>query len=294
MRRNDKQLGYPQTDYTGTKAAIEALTGVPEGSTAYATDTNEFGSYNATTWDWSKTLAASYITSGTMATARLGSGTANAYSFLSGDQTYKIPVLSETNAENIFGVSSPGSTSKFAASINGDPTNVSNSVVTFDTVTAGGVATITPLSSGQLGKITLFNLTRGTSALILSATGATITMTTNVYALGWRDNDSITTVSQTLSGGGLDWMDIEITSVLTGYSSTFVTMSINSATTNHVLRLHPFEATYSTAKQNTILSHVVNLTSYLFTLQPLITNKFCISWTGTPVAVQVKEYGKVI
>jgi hypothetical protein len=38
--------------YRGTKAAIEATGSVPEGSIGYATDTNEFGSYNGTTWTW--------------------------------------------------------------------------------------------------------------------------------------------------------------------------------------------------------------------------------------------------
>lgn len=40
------------------------------------------------------THAASDITSGTMATARLGSGTANATTFLRGDQTYAAPTAS--------------------------------------------------------------------------------------------------------------------------------------------------------------------------------------------------------
>lgn len=38
--------------YKGTKAAIEALSSVSEGSIAYATDTNEFGSYDGATWTW--------------------------------------------------------------------------------------------------------------------------------------------------------------------------------------------------------------------------------------------------
>jgi hypothetical protein len=38
--------------YVGAKASIEALAGVPEGSIGYATDTDEFGSYNGTVWTW--------------------------------------------------------------------------------------------------------------------------------------------------------------------------------------------------------------------------------------------------
>lgn len=36
----------------GTKAAIEGLTGLPEGSMAYATDTDEIGSYDGSAWTW--------------------------------------------------------------------------------------------------------------------------------------------------------------------------------------------------------------------------------------------------
>lgn len=36
----------------GTKAEIEAFPGLPEGSIAYATDTNELGTYNGTSWAW--------------------------------------------------------------------------------------------------------------------------------------------------------------------------------------------------------------------------------------------------
>lgn len=52
MHKNDQQFGTPEALYKGTKAAIEALTGVPEGAVAYATDTNEFGSYNGSAWTW--------------------------------------------------------------------------------------------------------------------------------------------------------------------------------------------------------------------------------------------------
>jgi len=47
--------------YTDTKANIEALS-VPEGFIAYASDTNEMGSYNGSTWDWiSATSVGSFL-----------------------------------------------------------------------------------------------------------------------------------------------------------------------------------------------------------------------------------------
>ncbi len=52
MQQGDKQLGKPQILYKDTKANITALSGVAEGAVAYATDTDEIGTYNGTTWDW--------------------------------------------------------------------------------------------------------------------------------------------------------------------------------------------------------------------------------------------------
>ena len=42
MKYRDSQKGTPETVFTGTKAAVEALTAA-EGMVAYATDTHLFG-----------------------------------------------------------------------------------------------------------------------------------------------------------------------------------------------------------------------------------------------------------
>jgi len=52
MRYGDKQIGKPQILYVDTKTNIEAMTGLEEGSFAYATDTEEIGSYNGSSWSW--------------------------------------------------------------------------------------------------------------------------------------------------------------------------------------------------------------------------------------------------
>lgn len=46
------KLDRPGALFAAPKAIIEALNNVPEGSIAYATDTNEFGSYNGASWTW--------------------------------------------------------------------------------------------------------------------------------------------------------------------------------------------------------------------------------------------------
>jgi len=62
MRKGDSQLGTPYVEYPNTKANIEALTGISEGAIAYATDTNELGSYDGTAWTWGQGSAVVYDT----------------------------------------------------------------------------------------------------------------------------------------------------------------------------------------------------------------------------------------
>ena len=52
MRKGDEQIGLPAAVYNDTKANIEALSGVVEGATAYATDTDEPGWYDGAAWVW--------------------------------------------------------------------------------------------------------------------------------------------------------------------------------------------------------------------------------------------------
>jgi len=52
MREDDVQLGKPIVVYKDTKANIEALTSVVQGSYAYATDTDEPGWYDGSNWQW--------------------------------------------------------------------------------------------------------------------------------------------------------------------------------------------------------------------------------------------------
>ena len=52
MQHNDRQYGIPFCEYNDTKANIEAITGLSEGCIAYATDTNELGTYDGSDWQW--------------------------------------------------------------------------------------------------------------------------------------------------------------------------------------------------------------------------------------------------
>lgn len=54
MRDNDQQLGKPMRVYRDTKANIQALGlgAADEGCEAYATDTDEFGTFDGAAWVW--------------------------------------------------------------------------------------------------------------------------------------------------------------------------------------------------------------------------------------------------
>lgn len=52
MINDDKQIGTPLVDYRDTQANIEALTGMLEGATAYATDIDMKGMYDGSRWLW--------------------------------------------------------------------------------------------------------------------------------------------------------------------------------------------------------------------------------------------------
>lgn len=62
MKLGDQQLGTPQALYKGTQSAIEALTGVPEGAVAYATDLNLLGTYDGSTWTWGSGTGVASVT----------------------------------------------------------------------------------------------------------------------------------------------------------------------------------------------------------------------------------------
>lgn len=54
MQTGDTQLGKPAVLYKNTKANIEALAGIAQGAIAYATDTDELGTYDGVSaWTWS-------------------------------------------------------------------------------------------------------------------------------------------------------------------------------------------------------------------------------------------------
>lgn len=201
-----------------------------------------------------------------------------------------------TNANNLYRKANPIVTTRFDALINGAPTNAVNSVVTFDTVTAGGVSSLTPSAAGQLAKMKLFNLTRGNYALIESAAGLTVTMDRNVTTLSnpWADNDVITNFSPVIgAGGGFSFCELEVVDpVLMGKSGLVLDITCRSGVTSEILALHPCTL-WAQAKEQDTTAQVVGLSQTRTVIIPLINNTIGLAWQGvnyTAMIIKIEGY----
>jgi hypothetical protein len=198
--------------------------------------------------------------------------------------------VAETNANDIFQVTNPGGASLWTGTISGAPSGTS---VTVSAPLTGTEAVLVPTSTSQLGKMRLYNTTRGTSALISNYnTGTNVVTLTATVPAAWANGDSLTVASQTVSGGGVNWVDIEITSGPTGKTSLFLNMVISSATVGDTQRVHPTE-TFGAGKIMAQVALVANQNSNRLALLPIASNLFSLSWTGTPTAVLVREAGYI-
>lgn len=196
--------------------------------------------------------------------------------------------IAETNANPLYRCNSPGGVSAFVGTI---ATLPGGATLTYN-VTSGQEAAMVPNATTQLAKMRIYNTTRGTSALISDCnTGTnTLTLTANVPA-GWQTGDTIDIASQTVSGGGLSWVDLEITSGPTGKTYMFVNMTITSATVGDTIRVHPFE-TYAGSKLDTVTAQVANVNNEIGSrLIKITSNVFSFAWTGTPTLVTCAERG---
>jgi len=195
--------------------------------------------------------------------------------------------VAETNANDIYRVAnSPGAT-KWTGTF----TAAGSSGTTIKYATTGGNAgVLTPNSTGQLGKLRVYNTTRGNNILVANHVAGTITSVSN-FPGNWANGDVLTTVSQTTIGGGVDWMDIEITSGILNKSYIFMNWMMSTNAANNGMFTHPFTASYATSAVKEHYGQVANVNIAGFNLQKINSNVFSLAWTGLPTSVILSEAG---
>jgi hypothetical protein len=224
---------------------------------------------------------------GAMVSGNTETGITVTYQDSDGTVDFETTAVAETNANDIFRCNSPGGVSAFAGTI---ATLPGGAVLTYN-ITSGQEGAMTPASTSQLAKMRLYNTTRGTSALISDCVVGTntITLTANVPA-GWQVGDVITIASQTVSGGGFSWVDLEITSGPTSKSNIFLFAATNPGAAGDTLRTHPFEA-FGEGKVQTVTGQVAGAIINGFMFVKIVSNVFSAAWTGTPTIALFRETG---
>jgi hypothetical protein len=185
------------------------------------------------------------------------------------------------NTNDIFRCNSCAA-SLFTGTINGTPSGTS---VVYTPV-SGNENVLVPASTSQLGKMRLYNTTRGNSALISNTNTGTNTITLTATVPGdWANGDTLTTASQTVSGGGFNWIDIEITSGdFVGKSLVFLYLVMSdTGGAGQSLIAHPFE-TYSAGKL--VATALTQSTQLAINTHPykLTSNIITITWSASGAA----------
>lgn len=280
--------------YTSTHAELEII---PSGSFDRRTQLFIYGdSVNQPTGSTynvggvQHTHAAGDVTSGVMATARLGSGTADSTKLLVGDNTWQARPTAQTATADIFRVDSPGGQSLFVATI----ASVSGNTLVYNAPSSGTDGVIVPTSSSQLAKMRLYNISNAPVdyLLISSVNTATNTITfTSAVPAGWVAGETVSIASQTVTGSGYGMFDLEITDTsLTGKPSLFISLIINSSAVGNRVTLHPFES-FSVSKYKNIFAQVASVNNETERLIQINNNVVSMFWDGTPTVLVLRVGG---
>jgi len=191
-----------------------------------------------------------------------------------------------TSANDVWYVTAHAATD-FVSTINGAP---NATTVVYGAVTAGDENVINPVAGTQLGKMVLWNTTRGTGRLIVSTNTATNTITTVNTVDAWANGDAITIQSQTcLSGGSPYFIDIDMsqTTELPETARALVMSAgvYDSGGAGQYFTTHPWVA-FVDSKQ---LLNFTQSVSYIYRQVeiPLVQRRFCIRSSASGAATKV-------
>jgi len=189
-------------------------------------------------------------------------------------------VLVETQSNDIFRCDNCGASS-FSSTI---ATLPGGSTLTYGTVT-GADNILVPVSTSQIGKMRLYNTTRGNYALISNCVTGTKTITLTASVPGtWQVGDTITTVSPTVGAG---WLDIELTSPLSGKNVLIVEVALyDSGGSGQTVSLHPFES-LSAPKIKNNYNHVAARWATYERIYEVNSDVMSLGWTASGAATLI-------
>jgi hypothetical protein len=182
---------------------------------------------------------------------------------------------------------SPGGGSTFTAKI----ASKSGSTLVYKAPITGTEAALVVNSTSQLAKLRLYNTTRNPVEYLLISQSVVATKTITFTAAvpsSWAVDDSITIASQTVSGGSINWADLEVSdSGLTSRTQLGLDLIVRSATVGDSLDIHPLE-TYAASKDFPLPAQVANISSSAYHPIKLTGNVFTFAWSGTPAVVLIR------
>jgi hypothetical protein len=165
------------------------------------------------------------------------------------------------------------------------------------TITATALHYNTETNEGSLnttegvGRIILYNTTRGNTRLITKANRGTNTIYTLSSIDDWASGDDITTLSPTV---GSNFVDLD----LSGFIAASVTGLIieiyiyDTTVAGQLIRAHPYGTTYATYKSFPLWNKVINIFDTLDIIVPIVSQKlsFLVTASGANTAYVVLRY----
>ena len=168
------------------------------------------------------------------------------------------------------------STSGWTGTINDATPTVSPVTVATST---GSLATL-PTATGDIGHVVLYNSTRGNSALVDYRSGNDIYISGSIPG-DWVTGGSLTLASDTVSGGGINWYDVDLSGFLPENAiGLFMRIYVTDTGGSGRAFVHPYES-YGSQKVKEGSSEVAGKIANAYPSTPLVDRKLAIGFIAS-------------